>query len=183
MGHIQSDAINQKTQVDVQPNIGLGNDDRQAVVKILNEILPIEAGLTIDTRVAHWNVRGSSFLEQRHLLSSQSEQLNQITEKLAERIRMLGEIAVDLLQEFLHTFKMDDLYNNAPVTQDLLAGHEKAIRTIRAGAKKCAEEYDDEVTRQFLVELLFQHEKMAWNLRSYFDSQKTLGGNHSGNAD
>ena len=169
MGQRRKDSTNRLLPDDLQPNIGLDADDRQAVAEILTKLLPIETGLTIKTRFAHWNVRGKRYFEQRSLLSSHYEQLNQIIENLNDRIRMLGEIAVDRLQEFLGSFKWDDLRSDAPDIKDLLAAHETAIRSLREDAKKCSEEFGDEVTRQFLVEILFQHEKMAWNLRSYFE--------------
>ena len=169
MGQSRKETTNRMHQVDLQPNIGLEGDDRRAVVEILNKLLPIETGLTIKIRFAHWNLRGREYVEQRGLLSSHYEQLNQIIETLTERVRMLGEIAVDRLQEFLVNFKWDDLHSDAPDIKELLAAHEAAILSLREGAKKCSEEYGDEVTRQFLVEILFQHEKMAWNLRSYFE--------------
>ena len=181
MGHIRNETINKNVQVDIQPNLGLDGDARREVVKILNHTIATETGLTIKTRIAHWNVRGRSYFEQRGLLSSQYEQLNQITEKLAERIRMLGEIAVDGLQEFLNNFKLDDLRRDAPDINELLAAHEVAIRSLREDAKKCSEEHGDEVTRQFLVEILFQHEKMAWNLRSYYESRPFFGESQEGN--
>jgi len=170
MGLSRKEPFNTKLQDELQPNIGLESEDRRKVVEILNQTLPIETRLTIKTRIAHWNVRGRGYIEQRVLLSSQYEQLNQITEKLIERVQMLGEIAVDGLQEFLDNFKLDDLRKNTPDIEDLLAGHEAAIRILREDAKKCSEEHGDEVTRQILVEILFQHETMAWNLRSNFEA-------------
>lgn len=169
MGQSRKEPTNRIHQVDLIPSIGLEGDDRQAVVEILNKLLSFETGLTIKTRFAHWNLRGREYVEQRGLLSSHYEQLNQIIEKLTERVRMLGEIAVDRLQEFLVNFKWDDLRSDSPDIKELLAAHEAAIRSLRESAKKCSEAYGDEVTRQFLVEILFQHEKMVWNLRSYFE--------------
>lgn len=168
MGQSRKEPTNTLLQVDFQPNIGLEGDERRAVVEILNRLLPMEIELTIKTRIAHWNARGTGCIEQRGLLSSHHEQLNQIVEMLAERVRMLGEIADDNLQEFLVNIKWDDLRRDAPDIKGLLAAHEVAIRNLREDAKKSSEEYCDEVTRQFLVEILFQHEKMAWKLRSYF---------------
>lgn len=170
MGQSRKEPTNRRLQVDLQSNIGLEEQDRRAVVEILNKLLPFETGLTIKTRFAHWNLRGREYVEQRGLLSSQYEQLDQIIEKLVERVRMLGEIADDSLQEFLGNFKWDDLRREAPDIKDLLAAHETVILSLREGAKKCSEEYGDEVTHQYLVEILFQHEKMAWKLRSYFES-------------
>ena len=169
MGQSRKGSTNRILQVDLQPNIGLEGDERRAVVEILNRLLPIETGLTIKTRIAHWNVRGVGYAEQRGLLASHLEQLNQIVEMLTDRVRMLGEIAFDRLQEFFISFKWDDLQRDAPDIKELLEAHEVAIRSLREDVKKCAEEYGDEVTRQFLVEILFQHEKMAWNLRSLFE--------------
>jgi len=169
MGQSRKEPTNRGLQVDLQPNIGLEDQDRRAVVELLNELLPLETGLVIKTRFAHWNLRGRQYVEQRGLLSSHYEQLNHIIEKLAERVRMLGEVADNSLQEFIVNFKWDDLRRDAPDIKDLLAAHEAAIRRLREDAKKCSEEYGDEVTRQFLVEILFQHEKMAWKLRSYFE--------------
>jgi starvation-inducible DNA-binding protein len=56
---------------------------------------------------------------------------------------------------------------------DLLADHEAAIRFLREDAKKCSEEYEDEVTRDFLVDILCLHEKMAGMLRSYIEPELT----------
>jgi starvation-inducible DNA-binding protein len=169
MGQSSKELAIKMLQVDIQPNVGLEGDDRRAVIEILNQLLPLETGLTIKTRFAHWNLRGKKYVEHRRLLSAHSEQLNQILEKLTERVRMLGEIAVDRLQEFFTNFKWDDLHGAAPDIQELLAAHEAAIRSLRRDAKKCSEEYGDEATRQFLVEMLLQHEKLAWELRSYFE--------------
>lgn len=169
MEQSRKEPANRMLQVDLHPNLGLEGDDRRAVVEILNKLLPLETGLTIKTRFAHWNLRGKEYVEQRGLLSSHSEQLNQILEKLTERVRMMGEIAVDRLQEFFANFEWDDLHSDAPDIKELLAAHEIAIRSLRENAKKCSEKYGDEVTRQYLVEILVQHEKMAWELRSYFE--------------
>jgi len=168
MGQSSKESTNKILLVDLQPNIGLEGDERRAIVEMLNGLLVIETGLKIKTRIAHWNVRGAGYVEQRWLLASHLEQLNQIVDMLTERIQMLGEIEVDRLQEFLTNFKWDDLKRDDPGIEDLIAAHETAIRSLRAGVKKCAEEYGDQGTRQLLVEILFRHEKMVWNLRSLF---------------
>lgn len=169
MGQSRYELTNRPLQVDFQSNTGLEGDSRQAVLEILNHLLPLETGITINSRFAHWNLRGKTYIEQRRLLASHSEQLSQILEKLTDRIRMMGEVAVDRMQEFFANFKWGDLQSDTPEINELLAAHEVVIRCLREDAKKCLEEYGDEVTRQYLVEILTQHEKMAWELRSYFE--------------
>ena len=63
---------------------------------------PNEAVLTLKTRSAHWNVSGAGFFELHILFDSQYKQLNDISDEIAERARMLGGIAIGSLQEFLH---------------------------------------------------------------------------------
>lgn len=169
MGQSRKESTNKILPVDLQLNIGLEGDERRAIVEIINGLLVIETGLKIKIRIAHWNVRGVGYVEQRWLLASNLEQINQIVELLTERIRMLGEIAGDRLQEFLTNFKWDDLQRDTPDLEGLMAAHEAAIRSLREDVKKCAEVYGDQGTRQLLVEILFRHEKMVWNLRSLFE--------------
>lgn len=170
MGRSRNETINKEMQVDIHPNIGLDGDARREVVKILSHTLTNESVLTVKTRIAHWNVSGKGFFEKRALLDSQYEKLNQISENIAERVRVLGGIAVVGLQEFLEYTRQDELRKDTPDIADLLSDHEATIRLLREDAKKCSEEFGDEVTRHFLVDILYQHEKMAWRLRSYIEA-------------
>ncbi len=172
MGHNRNDSHNTKLQVLIQPNIGLGSDVRHPVVEILNHTLANEAVLTLKTRSAHWwNVSRASSLELYILFDSQYEQLNTISSEIAERARMLGGVAIGSLQEFTHYSRLFIQPGNAPDIMNLLADHEASIRFLREDAKKCSEEYADEGIRGFLIDVLFQHEKMAWALRSYIENE------------
>ena len=52
-----------------------------------------------------------------------------------------------------------------------------AIRFLREDARKCTEEYEDEGTFELLVSVMRLHEKMAWMLRSYIESESLNGNN------
>jgi starvation-inducible DNA-binding protein len=104
MRHNRNDGRNQKLQVAIQPNIGLDSDVRHSVVGILNNILADEAVLTLKTRSAYRNVNGAGFFELDILFNSQYEQLNDISDEIAERAQMLGGTAIGSLEEFIkHT--------------------------------------------------------------------------------
>lgn len=156
-------------QVEIQPNIGLDSDVRHSVVDILNNALANEAVLSQKTRSAHWNVSGSGFLELHILFDSQYKQLNEISEEIAERARMLGGIAIGSLQEFIKFSRLAEQPGSIPKLMILLADHEAAIRFLREDARKCDEEYEDEGTFELLVSVMSLHEKMAWMLRSYLE--------------
>src|SRR5512135_1648550 len=95
-------------QVVIQPNIGLDGDTRRSVVNILNITLADEAVLAARTRSAHWNVIGADFFELHILFDTQYKQLNDISDEIAERVRMMGGFAIGSLQEFLLHTRLDE---------------------------------------------------------------------------
>jgi starvation-inducible DNA-binding protein len=167
----RNDGHNPNMQVVIQPNIGLDSDVRLAVVAILNNSLANEAVLTQKIRCSHWNISGAGFFELHILFNSQYEQLNAISDEIAERARMLGGIAIGSLQEFIKFTRLEEKSGEIPEIIDILADHESIIRFLREDAKKCTDEFEDEGTFELLIGILRLHEKMAWMLRSYFENE------------
>lgn len=175
MGHERNDGHSSKLQVLIQPNIGLDHDVRHSVVELLNLVLADEAVLAAKTRCAYWNIRGADFFMLHSLFKSQYRLLNNVSGKLAERVRMLGGFAVGSLGEFLRLSRLEEQSGDAPTALHLLADHETAIRCLREDARKCSEEYEDEGTFDLLVSILRLHEKMAWMLRSHVEVESLSG--------
>jgi len=150
-----------------QPNIGLASDVRVPVVDMLNISLANESVLSQKTRSAHWNGSGPGFLELHIFFETQYKQLNEIVDKIAERTRMLGGIALGSFQEFLDHTQIKNQPDNIPDVLHLLADHETIIRSLREDIRKCSEDYEDDATVDLLVGVMSLHEKMAWMLRSY----------------
>ena len=172
MRRIRNDANNTKLQVDIQPNIGLDGDVRPLVVDLLNITLADEAVTATKTRSAHWNVSGTGFFELHTVFGTQHDQLNCISDEIAERARMLGGFAIGNLQEFLSHTRLEEQPGEVPDILRLLADHEAVIRFLRADAEKCIKEYEDEGTFDLLVSVMRRHEKLAWMLRSYIESEQ-----------
>ena len=175
MGRNRNNGHNTKLQVLIQPNIGLESISRQSVVELLNVTLADEAVLTTKTRSAHWNVRGTDFFELHTLFETQYQLLNNISDEIAERARMLGGFAIGSLEEFLNHTRLEEQPGDVPDILRLLADHEASIRFLREDARKCTEEYEDEGTFDLLVSVLRMHEKMAWMLRSYIENEPVHG--------
>ena len=159
----------------IQPNIGLESDVRKPVIEILNASLADEAVLTQKTRGAHWNVSGTSFFELHILFETQYKQLNEISDKIAERARMLGGITIASFEEFLKHTRISEHSTEIPDNLHLLADHETIIRFLREDIRKCSEEYEDEGTVELLVGVMSLHEKMAWMLRAYIENEQANG--------
>ncbi len=156
-------------QIIYQPNIGLASDVRVPIVDMLNISLANESVLSQKTRSAHWNGSGPGFLELHIFFESQYKQLNEIVDKIAERTKMLGGIALGSLAEFLEHTQIEDKPADIPDVLHLLADHETVVRLLREDIRKCSEEFEDEGTVELLVGVLSLHEKMAWMLRSYIE--------------
>ncbi len=135
MVHMRNDGHYPKTQVLIQPNIGLDSDVRHSVVEILNNVLADEAVLTQKTRCACWNIHGEGFYDRHTLLDIQYKQLNAISDELSKRIRVLGSMPIGSFQEFLFTTRLVELPGGTPEIMDLLADHEASIRLLREYAK------------------------------------------------
>jgi starvation-inducible DNA-binding protein len=168
---------NSKLQVLIEPNIGLDSDSRHPVLDILNNTMANEAVLLTKTRSAHWNVSGTGFFQLRILFSTQNKQLNDMSDEIAERVRMLGGFTFGSFEEFLKYTRLKEQPRDVPDVLHLLADHESVIRFLREDVKKCTEEYEDEGTFELLVGVMRMHEKMAWVLRSYIENEPVNGKN------
>ena len=154
-----------------QPNIGLESDVRMPVVESLNNSLANEAVLSQKTRSAHWNASGTRFFELHILFETQYKQLDEITDRIAERARILGGVAIASFKEFLDHARIDEQAGTVPDILHLLANHETVIRLLREDIRKVSEEYEDEGTVNLMIGVMGLHEKMAWMLRSYIENE------------
>ncbi len=171
----ENDGLFPQKKTFILPNIGLESDVRQPVVKILNASLANEAVLTQKTRGAHWNVSGTSFFELHILFETQYKQLNEISDKIAERVRMLGGMTIASFEEFLKHTRLYEHSTEVPEKLHLLADHETVIRFLREDIRKCSEEYEDEGTVELLIGVMSLHEKIAWMLRACIENEPTNG--------
>jgi starvation-inducible DNA-binding protein len=165
----------------IKPNIGLEEDIRLPVVEILNRSLANESILSQKTRSALWNSSGSRFFELHIFFETQYKQLDEISDKIAERTRMLGGVALSSFKLFLAHSQLEEETANAPDILHLLADHESIIRFLRGDIRQVSEEYEDEGTVELLVGVMSLHEKMAWMLRSYIENEPVNGGSQKRN--
>ncbi len=155
----------------MKANTGIADDHRQSVANLLNMLLADEFVLYVKTRNAHWNVTGSGFSELHLFFESQYEQLDEVIDEVAERVRMVGHFAAASLSDYLGlthlTEGKTDFGKQEAIIRGLLDDHETVIRMLRADITRTAEEYKDLGTSDFLTGLMERHEKMAWMLRAY----------------
>ena len=152
-------------------NIGISDKNRKAVAAQLSRLLADEFILYTKTRNAHWNIEGKDFHSVHLFFEEHYEQLDEIVDSVAERIRQLGHYAPATLKEFLNltqlSEKLGEKNDSQGFIKELLADHEGIIIFIRENINTFANEFKDAGTSDFVTGLMENHEKMAWMLRAH----------------
>ena len=121
-------------------DIGITDKNRKAVATQLSRLLADEFILYTKTRKAHWNIEGKDFHSMHVFFESQYEQLDEVMDSVAERIRQLGHYAPATLQEFLSltrlTEKSGAKNDSQGFIRELLADHESIIIFLRENIKE-----------------------------------------------
>jgi len=155
----------------MKANIGILEEHLKGVAGLLNMLLADEYVLYTKTRNAHWNITGSNFMELHKFFESQYDQLDDIIDNVAERVRALGHESLGSLKDFVTVTRLLEQNINFSdqntVIKALLADHETIITTLRGNISVMGEEYKDLGSSDFVTGIMEQHEKMAWMLRAY----------------
>lgn len=157
----------------MKPEIGITDSNRQAVANELAKLLADEFVLYTKTKNAHWNIEGADFYDKHKFFEVQVGQLDDIIDKVAERIRVLGHYAYATLKSVLgltHLTEVNREKNDSRgFIKELLGDHENIIIFCRENAHFFLGKYKDSGTSDFITGLMEEHEKMAWFLRSHLN--------------
>jgi starvation-inducible DNA-binding protein len=155
----------------MEPNIGIKKEYLSQIAHELVKILADEFLLYAKTRNAHWNVEGPDFHSKHVFFEKQYEELDEIMDSVAERIRALGHYAPATLKEYLAlthlTEKSRSANDGAGFVGELLSDHESLIIHLRENINRFATDWHDQGTSDYITGLMEQHEKMAWMLRAH----------------
>lgn len=155
----------------MQTNIGITDENRQAVANELAKLLADEYVLNTKTRNAHWNIEGTDFFDKHKFFETQFGQLDGVIDSVAERIRTIGHYTFATLKSFLsltHLTEVNREKNDAQgFLNELLTDHESIIIHCRENIHRFANDYKDIGSSDFITQLMETHEKMAWFIRSH----------------
>lgn len=155
----------------MQTQTGISETNRQHVAHSLATLLADEFVLYAKTRNAHWNVEGPDFHAMHKFFESQYEQLDEMMDDVAERIRAIGHYAPATLKSYLALTHLSEQTRTKNDSQgyihELLTDHEQVIMFLRQRINEFANEFGDAGSSDFITGLMEDHEKMAWMLRSH----------------
>ena len=149
-------------------NIGISNEDRQAIAAGLSKLLADTYSLYLKTHNYHWNVEGPLFNTLHLMFEQHYIELATAVDEIAERIRALGVKAPGSYSAFRELTKISEAEGGESAEEmirQLVIGQETVVRTARE-AFAAAEAASDEPTADLLTQRMQIHEKNAWMLRS-----------------
>jgi starvation-inducible DNA-binding protein len=154
----------------MKTEIGVSQENLTTIAHELSRILADEFILYTKTRDAHWNVEGSDFHSMHLFFEKQYNDLAEIIDEVAERIRMLGHYAPATLSKYLElthlTEESREKNDSMGFIRLLLQAHETIIMHMRGNVERFAD-LGDAGTSDFITGLIETHEKMAWMLRAH----------------
>jgi starvation-inducible DNA-binding protein len=151
-------------------NTGLSEEDRKSVAEALSRILADTYVLYLKTQNFHWNVTGPQFGKLHDIFEEEYIDLRDAGDDLAERIRALGHFAPGSYAQFAKLTSIEEATGNPPSAPEMieqLAQDNETLSRVARSVLTAAENANDEVTVDMMVQRMGVHEKAAWMLRAH----------------
>lgn len=148
-------------------DIGINEHQRKKVANALGTVLASTYSLYVKSLFYHWNVTGPRFHSLHGLFEEHYQNLHDAGDEIAERIRALGHFTPGTLKVFGELSVVADDDELPKDADGMLASLKKANEQVSAEARrvlKIAEEADDEVTIDMMVERMRYHDEAVWML-------------------
>jgi starvation-inducible DNA-binding protein len=157
------------TKIDLTDNI------REKAVALLNARLADVIDVKLQTKQAHWNVKGPSFIALHELFDEIAERVEGYVDLLAERVTTLGGTALGTVQVVSQSSKM------TPYPLDIVEGvaHVQALSTVLASFGKAvraaigqADELGDADTADIFTEISRGIDKDLWFVEAHIQADR-----------
>jgi starvation-inducible DNA-binding protein len=139
------------------------------LIQQLKVILGTNFALYFKTHGFHWNVEGPDFPQYHKFLGKLYTSIFNNTDLIAEKIRMLDSYAPGSLLRMLELADLEEsVIIPSPISMlaELKRDNDRLIVHLRAGIV-AADQAGEPAVGNFLQDLLDQHQKHAWMLRSF----------------
>ena len=134
----------------------------------LRTILGTNFGLYFKIHSYHWNVEGPNFVEYHTYLGNLYTQIFNNTDLIAEKLRALETytpVSLTRMKELSDIEEDVSVLEAMPMFQNLVVANDRYIIHLRAGIV-AAEAANEPAIGNFLQDILDQHQKHAWFLKS-----------------
>ena len=146
--------------------IGLDQNTRQESVDMLNLLLADTASLRDMYKKHHWQVVGPTFYQLHLLYDKHYEEQDALIDEIAERIQILGGIAVAMAADIAETTSIPRPPRDreeAPIqVSRLLEAHQIILKNCHEFAKRAADSGDDGTNDLIVSNVMRTNEMQVW---------------------
>jgi starvation-inducible DNA-binding protein len=151
--------------------IALAHDARVQSCQLLNQILADTMILYSLYKKHHWQMRGPTFYQLHLLLDKHAEAQLELIDMLAERIQMLGGVAIADPRDVAELTTVERPPNGVEevpaMLARLLAAHETIIAEVRAAIEQTAQNGDGGTNDLLMGDVLRPNEQQVWFLAEH----------------
>lgn len=151
--------------------LGLDDEVRQASVQALNQLLCDTMVLRDLYKKHHWQVSGPTFYQLHLLLDKHYAEQAELVDALAERVQMLGGVAVAMAHDVAEMTRIERPprgREEVPVQLSrLLDAHEAILIEARKAAKICDQKGDPGTADLLVSDVVRSNEMQVWFLAEH----------------
>ena len=153
--------------------IDLTADRREKLISLLNQHLADTIDLHAQTKYAHWNVKGPSFIALHKLFDELAHELDEAVDMTAERATALGGVALGTLRQGAAKTRLPefpaDAFTGAAVVEALAVRFAQLAKTTRE-AIDTADSLGDKSTADLFTEVSRELDKGLWFLEAHLQA-------------
>jgi starvation-inducible DNA-binding protein len=141
----------------------------EQLIEQMKTILGTTFGLYFKAHSYHWNIEGPDFAQYHKFLGKFYESVYGNVDPIAEHIRSLDSyapVALSRMLELSDIEETDAVPSALTMLSNLKNDNERYMMHLRAGIA-AAESANEPAVGNFLQDILDQHQKQGWMLRSF----------------
>lgn len=138
-----------------------------AIAKAINPLVADAFALYVKTKNFHWHMSGPHYRDYHLLFDEQADQIFEMIDVLAERVRKLGRLTIHSIKQIsqLQTLSDDnDLFVEANEMVRRLCEDNKNFSACMRAAHKVCEDNNDVATTSILEVFIDETERRTWFL-------------------
>lgn len=145
----------------------LGKKAGEAIANAINPLVADAFALYVKTKNFHWHLSGSHFRDYHLLFDEQADQIFEMIDVLAERVRKVGGLTIHSVQQIAQLQSVkddnDEFVNAQEMVRRLFEENKNYTNRMREAHKVC-EDNDDVATTSILEIFIDETERRAWFL-------------------
>lgn len=143
---------------------------RERMIELLQTSAASSLDLQTQAKVAHWNVKGPSFIALHELFDQAADQVRGYTDELAERLMQLGGQSVATVQGAAELSVLPAYPTEIRDGREHVEAFSNALAAFSAHAREAidaASDAEDEATADIYTEITRGIDKLLWFVESH----------------